>query len=268
MGKLGYLTFEVTPILENPLLATIFMSKKLIVRTGLSHIGPRVSTWGIMALILGVGIWTGLSTAAQAQSSHGGCYVEDENGELFDLGPLCPSSPGNKPEPVLQTGDVQVTLRWDTNDDLDLIVVDPAGDIVDFGSPTSPSGGQLDIDANGFCQPQSFAPVENTFWPVGSAPDGAYLAYVTLAIPCSLESLASSDAIAAGTAYQALAVPYTLTILHKGVTTTYEGTSRPGEFGVNYPFTVGEPVESVDDEAPAAQLDDGLAIPGFDLPEL
>ena len=232
----------------------------------MQHIGPRASTWGMMALILGVSTWAGLSPVARAQSSHGGCYFEDENGELFDLSTLCPGSPGNKPEPVLQTGDVQITLRWNTSDDLDLIVVDPAGDIVDFGSPTSPSGGQLDVDANGFCQPQSFAPVENIFWPVGSAPDGDYLAYVTLAIPCSLESLASSDAFAATTAYQALAVPYTLTILNKGVTTTYEGTSRPEEFGVNYPFTVGQPVDSVD-EAPVAQPN-GLDIPSFDLPEL
>ncbi|MEM1250833.1 MAG: hypothetical protein AAGI69_00275 [Cyanobacteria bacterium P01_H01_bin.21] len=206
------------------------------------------------------------SAAALAQTAHSGCYVQDENGEIYDLGELC-STPteSTAAEPVLQTGDVQVTLRWNTNDDLDLIVVDPDGNIVDFGSPTSPSGGQLDVDANGFCQTQSFAPVENIFWPTGSAPDGEYLAYVALAIPCSLEELASANASAANVAYENLAVPYTLTILIEGATTTYDGVSKPEEFGIDYPFQVGPPVA-----APPAELpeEDRLELPEFGLPEL
>lgn len=213
----------------------------------------------------GIAAWEGFIPVAQAQISHNGCYFEDENGELYDLSVLCPVSEENRSEPILQTGDVQVTLRWSTSDDLDLIVVDPAGSIVDFGSPTSPSGGQLDIDANGFCEPQRFAPVENIFWPTGSAPDGDYLAYVTLAIPCSLERLAGANTAAATVAYQSLEVPYTLTILNQGVTTTYDGVSRPEQFGVDYSFTVGLSVEPPE---PAAQSDDGLDIPSFDLPQL
>ena len=71
-----------------------------------------------------------------------------------------------------------------------------------------------------------------------------YLAYVTLAIPCSLENLANQlmPLLLPITAYENLEVPYTLTILNEGVTTTYEGISRPEEFGVDYPFQVGPAV--------------------------
>ncbi|MGD1948113.1 MAG: hypothetical protein ACFB14_00500 [Leptolyngbyaceae cyanobacterium] len=243
------------------------MSEKSIVRPITQQIRSITSTLGI--LTVGLGWWTDTTPAALAQTAHSGCYVQNENGEIYDLGELC-SAPSDRTsertaEPVLQTGDVQVTLRWNTNDDLDLIVVDPAGNIVDFGSPASPSGGQLDVDANGFCQTQSFAPVENIFWPTGSAPDGEYLAYVALAIPCSLEELASANASAANVAYGNLAVPYTLTILIEGATTTYDGVSKPEEFGIDYPFQVGPPVAS---PPPAEMPEDRLELPGFGLPEL
>ena len=245
------------------------MSEKSIVHSVTQQIKLITSTLGI--LTVGVGWWASTVPAALAQTAHGGCYVQDENGEIYDLGGLCsPPTDGaseSTAEPVLQTGDVQVTLRWNTNDDLDLIVVDPAGNIVDFGSPTSPSGGQLDVDANGFCQTQSFAPVENIFWPTGSAPDGEYLAYVALAIPCSLEELASANASAANVAYESLAVPYTLTILIEGATTTYDGVSKPEEFGVDYPFQVGSPAASPP-PPDAEMIEDRLELPDFGLPEL
>jgi hypothetical protein len=75
-------------------------------------------------------------------------------------------------EPALGTGDVQVILRWDNTADLDLHVVDPAGEEIYFSIPTSSSGGQLDVDANGDCSGDP--PVENVFWPTGGAPNGNY----------------------------------------------------------------------------------------------
>ena len=222
--------------------------------------------FGTLMVVLGLSAWGGLFSAAHADTFHDGCYVEDENGQIVDLSVLC-QGPGQGTEPVLQTGDVQVTLRWNTNDDLDLIVVDPAGDIVDFGSPTSPSGGQLDVDANGFCQTQNFAPVENIFWPTGGAPDGAYLAYVALAIPCSLEELASLDGTAANTAYEGLEVPYSLTILNQGEATSYDGISSPEESGAEYPFQVGLPAEAAEETTPV-ESDGALDLPNFGLPDL
>ena len=74
----------------------------------------------------------------------------------------------------LGTGDVQVTLRWGGGVDLDLHVIDPSGTEISYSSPTSPSGGQLDTDAQSDCS----ACVENVFWPTGGAPTGEYQVFV------------------------------------------------------------------------------------------
>lgn len=82
--------------------------------------------------------------------------------------------PSNPDEPVLGTGDVQVTLRWNSTADLDLTVVDPNGERVYFDNPSSSSGGTLDVDSNGSCENLTSTPVENVFWPTGAALDGQY----------------------------------------------------------------------------------------------
>lgn len=163
----------------------------------------------------------GFTSRALADS---GCYVEDGSGQVFDLSALCGVTPGGV-EPVLQTGDVQVTLRWATSDDLDLVVVGPSGEAVTYFSPTSASGGQLDVDANAFCETASPAPVENIFWPTGGAPTGDYSAFVILSIPCSGSSTTAVD--------------YTLTVLNQGQTTTYEGVANLGAVDETaYPFSL------------------------------
>ncbi|MCB2224869.1 MAG: hypothetical protein KQH83_11935 [Actinobacteria bacterium] len=75
--------------------------------------------------------------------------------------------------PNLGTGDVQVTLLWDSAADLDLHVVDPDGDEIFFSNRRVDSGGELDVDANGNCEGE-WSPVENVYWPSGEAPRGAY----------------------------------------------------------------------------------------------
>ncbi len=72
------------------------------------------------------------------------------------------------------TGDVQVTLRWGGGVDLDLHVIDPAGSEINYSTRTSPSGGQLDTDAQSGC----VSCVENIFWPTGGAPTGEYQVFV------------------------------------------------------------------------------------------
>ncbi|MEO0455166.1 MAG: hypothetical protein AAF152_01105 [Cyanobacteria bacterium P01_A01_bin.114] len=159
-------------------------------------------------------------------SADSGCYIEDDSGQVHDLTSLCNVSSGGG-ETVLQTGDVQVTLRWDTSDDLDLVVVGPSGDAVSYFNPAIASGGQLDVDANAFCESASAAPVENIFWPTGSAPTGDYGAFVMLSIPCS----------GPGT----MAVNYTLTVLSQGQTTTYEGVaSLESGNETLYPFSLSQ----------------------------
>lgn len=72
----------------------------------------------------------------------------------------------------LGTGDIQITLTWDTIDDLDLHCVDPSGTEIYFDHKISPTGGQLDVDMN--ARDVSSRPVENIYWPVHGAPHGTY----------------------------------------------------------------------------------------------
>ena len=88
------------------------------------------------------------------------------------------------PPPGLGTGDVQVTLEWTGDADLDLHVIDPDGFEIDFGSPTSPSGGSLDTDKIPGCN-DGGPHFENVFWPEGGAPSGRYEAFVTDLGGCS-----------------------------------------------------------------------------------
>lgn len=87
-------------------------------------------------------------------------------------------------EPELGTGDVQVTLRWGSTADLDLAVIDPAGSRIDFTTPTSPSGGELDVDSNAACSSATTSPVENVFWPPGQSPEGEYTVIVSYWAEC------------------------------------------------------------------------------------
>ncbi len=81
------------------------------------------------------------------------------------------------PEGALGSGEVQVTLTWDTLADMDLTVVEPTGAEIYFGNPNSPSGGTLDVDSNYPCGSNTYQ-VENIFWPPNQAPSGTYMVYV------------------------------------------------------------------------------------------
>lgn len=94
------------------------------------------------------------------------------------------TSPPASPPPSLGGGDVQVTLNWGTVDDLDLSVTDPNGETISYSSPSSSSGGQLDVDSNQGCSNTTSSPVENIFWPTGSAPAGNYSVSVSYFSNC------------------------------------------------------------------------------------
>ena len=102
---------------------------------------------------------------------------------LFKVATVTPAR--NRNEPVLGTGDVQITLRWDAPVDLDLHVTDPSGEEIWYGNRTSNSGGNLDVDANAGCNSMMTNPVENVFWPYGGAPGGQYQVYVVYYMNCS-----------------------------------------------------------------------------------
>lgn len=75
---------------------------------------------------------------------------------------------------------VQVSLAWNTCDDLDLHVIEPSGAVINYQNRKSSSGGELDIDMNRDDDNISMKPVENIVWPDGAAPEGRYRVQVHL----------------------------------------------------------------------------------------
>jgi hypothetical protein len=109
---------------------------------------------------------------------------------------------------TLGTGDVQVTLRWDSVADLDLSVIAPDGEEISFANPVGASGGIFDIDSNYPCEAAITEPLENIYWPTGSGLTGTYQVIVRFFSACGGPTT----------------VDFTLTITVDGVTETIEGT--------------------------------------------
>lgn len=77
-----------------------------------------------------------------------------------------------------QFGDPQFSLAWNNRNDLDLHVIDPAGNHIWYRQRNSPTGGELDVDANADPLRATNQPVENIYWPPDNAPEGPYKVYV------------------------------------------------------------------------------------------
>jgi len=106
---------------------------------------------------------------------------------------LAGASRGPKPG----TGDIAFRLSWQGPADLDLYVVAPDGERIDFIHREASSGGLLDIDCNvtlvdydadrGSTEAAEYRklrcpqPLENVYWPRGRAPSGRYRVQVLLA---------------------------------------------------------------------------------------
>ncbi|HEY7371171.1 MAG TPA: hypothetical protein VIF57_03265 [Polyangia bacterium] len=73
----------------------------------------------------------------------------------------------------VKTGDVQISVSWDVDNDIDLHVVDPNQFEIYYAADLSPEGGELDLDSNAACVIDSIRN-ENVLWPVGQAPHGMY----------------------------------------------------------------------------------------------
>lgn len=101
------------------------------------------------------------------------------------------------------SGSVQITLTWDNDSDVDLHVVDPAGEEIYYNDKTSASGGRLDVDDRDGRGP------ENVYWPTGGAPGGVYRVWV--------------HHYAGRTTAR-----YTVLVRLNGQTNTYTGSLAPG----------------------------------------
>ncbi len=80
--------------------------------------------------------------------------------ELLDLG--------------LPRGAIEVSLLWNTNADIQLLVRDPRGDSVFADTPTAPSGGSLAASGNVNCTASQTSPLSYVYWPEGNLVPGLY----------------------------------------------------------------------------------------------
>ena len=129
----------------------------------------------------------GITVAQERQ----GCFMVKPGRQVIELDDMCPSPPPflltGSGEEGLGTGDIQVTLRWATTDDLDLAVTGPDGQKISWENPgPSSSGGILDRDDNSSCITMTQSPIENIYWPTGEAPDGDYSIEVNLFQRCAV----------------------------------------------------------------------------------
>ena len=98
------------------------------------------------------------------------------------VGPTAGS--GKTVNTAASTGDVQVSVSWNTASDVNLHVVDPRGDEVYWNNSSVASGGRLDLDSNAGCTIDN-KNNENIRWPT-PAPSGTYTVRVDYWSACSV----------------------------------------------------------------------------------
>jgi hypothetical protein len=72
-----------------------------------------------------------------------------------------------------ETGAMTISLLWQSQSDLDLLVRCPTGEVIDYNR-TSGCGGRLQIDMNSSANVMSDAPIEHVVWPEGNVQPGGY----------------------------------------------------------------------------------------------
>lgn len=73
----------------------------------------------------------------------------------------------------VKTGEVKVSIAWDSPTDVDLHVTEPGGEHIYYSHKTSATGGQLDLDSNAGCSIDGVNN-ENIVWPIGKSPNGDF----------------------------------------------------------------------------------------------
>ncbi len=81
------------------------------------------------------------------------------------------------------TGDVKVSISWDTATDVDLHVTDPNGVTTYYSNRTPGNGSTLDLDSNAGCSIDGVNN-ENIFWSTGTAVPGEYTVKINMWSDC------------------------------------------------------------------------------------
>lgn len=106
--------------------------------------------------------------------------------DVFEVEFQVEDAQGNVSEPAAMqttvtevgTGELQVSVSWDVDNDIDLSVIDPNGFEIYYAADISPEGGELDLDSNPACSIDGINN-ENIRWLEGTAPRGSYQVVVT-----------------------------------------------------------------------------------------
>lgn len=122
------------------------------------------------------------------------------------------------------SGEITVTLLWDSRGDLDLVVRCPSGQQLDFRAPTE-CDGKLDVDANTARDKLNDRPMENAFWPAGKAGAGTYQILVRY-MPRKDEE-------------QLLETPFQVRLSRGRQESVFKGTVRPNSLVPVTTFNVG-----------------------------
>ena len=122
------------------------------------------------------------------------------------------------------SGEITVTLLWNSRGDLDLVVRCPSGQQLDFRNPAE-CDGTLDVDANTARDKLSDRPMENAFWPAGKAGAGVYQILVRY-IPRKDEE-------------QLQEMPFQVRLGRGRQESVFKGTVRPNSLVPVTTFTVG-----------------------------
>ena len=86
----------------------------------------------------------------------------------------------------IPSGEVQVTLYWNTPHDLDLIVTNPLGESISLHQTQEAAncGGIFGAESHGLCESTERPGIERVFWPADSAMPGDYSVSVILEDAC------------------------------------------------------------------------------------
>ena len=112
----------------------------------------------------------------------------------------------------VESGELQVSLSWDTDADMNLFVTEPDGTRIFYSDPESASGAVMDLDSNGLCQ-EPYNQNESIHWPQGTASSGEYTIELFQDDPCET----------AGRTH------WRVTVLAGGVATLYAGSLNPDD---------------------------------------
>jgi len=117
------------------------------------------------------------------------------------------------------TGDLQVSLSWATDTDVDLHLEEPSGEDIYYGHRTSANGGTLDLDANAGCDyDQPRVDNENITYQNANPPNGHYIVRVDYWSACTSYGTSASTV-----------TNYTVTVNIRGTPTVYQGSFVSGD---------------------------------------